>query len=498
MDKVSDITKKLLINRQLISHISTLTAPQKTDLPAVESVSTMSSTAQWFLEQITGRKPILIFGDYDVDGISASAILSKYFTSLGCKSTIFIPSRLTDGYGLKLETITKLNISQYEAIIVVDSGTNSEDVHQYIEQLAIPTVILDHHTKSINLREYKHLKIVNPRINNEFYACSATLAYLFVMSCSPELSNEYIGPAAMASITDSVPISLENHTIIKYGLTHMSKWIGLKVMLQELEIGFPTQTAIGWRIGPRLNAPGRLGNATTALDLLLSTTEADAKAVLAELEACNSKRKDIQDKILKEATKLAETQADKGAILVSGDWHIGVLGIVAAKLSETFNVPAIVTTATNPANGSGRAPDGYDLVQLLSDTSLPRTCFGGHARAIGVHIPAPSMQNVTKEFQATATNCKPGSKQAAHELEITTKNVNQKEAYAIECLEPFGEEFPEPIFGIKGKIIEEGNTASIEDEFGKCSITGKKHTCISSIIPVKIKYTYFGSQVEIV
>jgi len=496
MEKATALTKKILAKRHKLDQLESILAPTIENLPKPSAITGLEEASLWFVEQLTGTKPILIFGDYDVDGISAAAILGRFFSSLGFSIKTYIPSRLTDGYGLKLATVAKLDVEKYEGILVVDSGTNAHEVHDYLNGKQIPTLILDHHTAEREPQTSKYVRIVNPRFKNEFYACSATLAYLFVSACiGVQKADDYIGAAAMASITDSVPICHTNHAIIKYGLPKLNKWVGIHAMLQSLNIGLATTEAVGWRVGPRLNAPGRMGDATPALNLLMIADIKQVGETLNTLENCNNERKKLQDKILKEAAALASLQATKGAILVTGDWHIGVLGIVAAKLTEMFNVPALVATSGSIANGSGRTPDGYNLIELLNNTGIDRKYFGGHAGAVGIHIPTDRVDELRAKFQESASSAAPISTKQPIEEMITTKNINRYEAYAIECLGPFGDGFEEPVFGITGIISEENGKLFIEDAQGKCSIVGAIVPSITEqTIPVYIRHTYYGTQ----
>lgn len=495
MDKITELTKKVLNHRGMLHLADSILQPTIDDLPKSPTITGLDDASLWFLEQLDGKKPLLIFGDYDVDGISASAILGKFFRSLGFQTNTYIPSRLTDGYGLKLATIAKLEIEQYEGILVVDSGTNSHDVHSMLTAKQIPTLILDHHTVERTPLNSEFVKIINPRLNNEFYACSATLAYLFVSACiGIEKAEEYVGVAAMASITDRVPVCRTNHAIIKYGISKLSMWTGLRAMLQSLDIGLATTEAVGWRIGPRLNAPGRMGDATPALELLMTNNTKEAAVLLKALEKCNTERKKLQDTILQEASSLASLQVANGAILVTGDWHIGVLGIVAAKLTELYNVPALVATAGPTANGSGRTSCGYNLIELLNSTGTDRQYFGGHAGAVGIHIPSEMVEKLRIKFQEAARNAAPTSNTRKIEAIITTKEVNRLEAYAIECLGPFGEGFEEPIFGLFGKVVEDNGKIFIQDSKGKCAAVNLEPTEKEELIPIFIRHSFYGTQ----
>lgn len=502
LKKITTTTRKVLCQRGYTdADINILVNPTSTDLPTPESIPNLTASVEKWLSETPLDSHILVYGDYDVDGISATAILVKYLRHLGFTVTPFIPSRINDGYGLKLTTLERIKFERFNSIVIVDSGTSEQESHQAIARLNIPCLILDHHTPSKNPEPSKYISIVNPRTTeSEEYPCSATLAYFAVKHMSKILEQEVgmegaLGLAALASVADVVPITRANHTIIKIGLAELKKIPGIKALMQLSFVTYPTVESVGWKLSPRLNATGRMGDASKSLELILADKE-NVKALAKEIEEVNSERRKIQDEALANIAQEAKEQAAKGAVVIKGPWNQGIVGIIAAQISSKYHTPTIILAEKDgKLHGSGRIPNGYSLIELLEGTSIDRACYGGHTAAIGIHLPVADFERLKSEVQIAAKSLKVVKGTPKIEVEIELQDINNHEVYALESLHPFGEEFKEPIFGIKGQITKEGDKFFIVQDTRKKPIELEDKTIIANlpeIIPIYIRMLYSG------
>lgn len=466
MDKETNLSISVLQSRELLKYKTRIISPQIGDLPPVEQC--FQDVGLWLLDHIRADKgKILIIGDYDVDGIASTAIISKLFKyDIGFETEVIIPSR-SDGYGIRLGTLEHLELDNYACIIIVDSGTNVPDVHNLLESNNVPTVILDHHTAGTVLPEYKYVKIINPHLYNGDEQCSASLAYKFATVFNSRNLPEFLGLAAMATLTDCMPLHPNNHSLVKIGLPFLTNNLGINHLIKLNGWGLPTPEIVNWRIGPRLNAPGRMDKATPSLDLLMCETDTEANRLATMLETINQERRNIQDLVLVEAASQAENQTD--FIVVYGDWHHGVAGIIASRLAEQYNLPALVLGKEgNLYRGSGRSANKISLINLFKQTSLNPSTYGGHNEAIGATIPSADLENFIKEIKLAAKMPQGKAPVALFDKVITTLDVTRQEAYALEQLAPFGNTYPEPTFQIFGKLTKIDGIWYVVDNFGKC------------------------------
>jgi len=468
-------------------------SPTKEDIPSHQTIKGLEERAHWWINNVSGSRPILVYGDYDVDGISSCAIAAKFLRACGLRTEIFIPSRTKDGYGLSVPTLEKLDLNRLGGCLILDSGTTAHEARAMLEKSSAPTLILDHHMPDAGTTESSKVKIVNPRLDGGDFPCSAMLAYYFCQSVSQSLATpEMYGLAAMAGVADSIPMTAYNHTFIKLGLPELSHSPAIALMGQKLGFGLVTRELVSWQIAPRINAAGRMDNSQLAYDYLVSPSESGLEA----LEQLNQERRQIQESILEVAKEQGVKQqtAGQGVIVAFGAWHPGVLGVVASRLVDLFNLPTIVVGEGDVCQGSGRSPAGTDLLSLLRGTTINPTWYGGHSAALGVRIPRDQMSNFINEVSRI-----PPTRQMTDpviEVISNTKQVNQNEAFAIECLEPFGPGFTQPIFGIQGKVIERNGNLRISDSVGECYAIGG-NPGLEGLIPFHMIHTISGTTAKI-
>jgi len=495
MLKLTDLSRRILLQRG-IGNPEAWVSPDTSHLASPDQFPGMEERAHWWINSLRSRKPILLFGDYDVDGITSCAIASTFLQQCGLPVQSFIPSRIHDGYGLTASVLGKFDLSQFGGLLVMDSGTTAHQALDAVNRSGLPTLVIDHHSPDESTREYSGIRIINPRVWGGGSPCSAMLVYQFCACVDPALLQpEFLGLAALAGVADSIPINAENHAFIKLGLPALEHSKAVRIMGEELGFGLVTRELASWQIAPRINAAGRMGNAQLALDFLLRPTQAGFQM----LEAVNQERRKLQDEVLAQAQEQAAEQnsRDQGILFVHGAWHPGVLGIVASKLVELYRKPAIAAGEAEVCQGSGRSPAGIDLLGTLRQTTLDPTWYGGHSAAIGIRVPFPRLAEVKSllsEVRPASSN-KPGP---SAEILISTPQVNRSEAYAIDCLEPFGPDFPSPVLGIKGTLQETNGQWSIQDEFGRCpAINPQSYQQKDPVITFQMTMTTQGTTARI-
>ncbi len=418
---------------------------------------------------IKSREHITIFGDYDVDGISGTAILVHILRKLNANVDYMLPNRVTDGYGLSEKFINEFIEKKVGLIITVDCGISCSKEIAKAKENNIDTIITDHHTIPETFPD-KAFAILHPKIPNSTYPFSELtgagvalkLAHALIKKYLPEPEqNDYLNSlldlAALGTIADLGPLRDENRLIVSKGLDSLAntKWSGLKRIkeLANIKEGDIIDTVkIGFQIAPRINAAGRIGNALTALSLLLNENDEEITLLSNELETLNHQRQDMTEQALKEAEKCVLVDTDMPYILIahSPDWHVGILGLIAGKLAEKYARPAIaMRDCGDVLVASARSPEYFNIVEALTKHKKYLVNFGGHAQAAGFNINKDKLEEFTKEISLYA-------KERLEKLDLKTVieidcELNENEIDfelldQIEKLQPFGVDNKKPIF----------------------------------------------------
>ena len=359
---------------------------------------------------IIRKNKITLYGDYDVDGASACAILSKYLKNLGVCHDIYIPDRVKDGYGPNIKAFEKIINNQSKLIIMLDCGTQSFDSIAYANQKEVDTIVIDHH-KSIEIIPKAHA-VINPNRFDEDsaygYLCAAGLVFIFLVALNRHLINEkyftknnliipdlldFLDIVMLGTVCDVVPLIELNRAFVKQGLKIMSKRknLGLKTLSDMSEISYmPTSKDIGFKIGPKINAGGRIGQSDLGVNLLLSSEPEKAYLISKQLHDLNLKRRDIENKVLLDAIDKADKEKKNNIIVLhSNDWHEGIIGIIASRIVDLYNKPCIVISAQKDiAKGSARSVQGFDIGLAIIKAKQKNLIIkgGGHAMAGGFSI----------------------------------------------------------------------------------------------------------------
>ncbi len=410
---------------------------------------------------------IVIFGDYDVDGVSATAIMLKALKRLGINANYYLPNRYVDGYGLTKQTIDKV-IDKFSPnlIITVDCGISCHDEVEYAKGRGVEVIVTDHHEIPVVLPE---TLVINAKIEGQDFGfdglCGAGLAYKLSEALLGEKAVEELLPiAAIATIADIVPLLSENRRIVTKGLKLFEKYlpIGIKALLKEnkVSISSPSANAISFKIAPKLNASGRMGDAADSLKLYLESDPVKVKRLLQKITDHNTRRQMLCNKIYEDAMKALEKVDFKMLrviTLASRKWDQGVLGIVCSRLVEKFHRPVFLFSQEGDLlRGSGRSIDDINIHALLSSMSDILVTYGGHSMAAGVTIKRSDYEEFSKRVNAFTF------KHISEEVfipieyfdkEITTSQIDENFISDLKLLEPCGCSNPVPKFKITATDI---------------------------------------------
>lgn len=414
---------------------------------------------------IDRQEHVVLYGDYDVDGVTSLAILIRILRALGLKPRSFLPVRQEEGYGLSFEGIERcLAEGQPDLLMAVDCGTASIREIASLRERGIDVVVLDHHEPPPD--GLPEALVVNPKLGDSYhYLCTAGLAfklchallrYRKAVQLRPLLES-LLDLAALGTVADVVPLREQNRLLVAQGLRRMAvtQNAGLRALKKVAAVnGEPRAHHLGYRLAPRLNAAGRLDNAQAALDLLLTDDEAFAQAMAERLDEQNRERQAVQQEVeaqaLVEVFRYSEVERATALVLGSDDWHPGVIGIVAGRLARRFHRPTFVVAfdENGLGKGSGRSVEGISLVQALAACRDTLVKGGGHDMAAGITVERSQFAAFRARFEA-AVRAQLGSNGYQPRLwadaEVRLSELDFELLNGFDLLEPFGEAHPQPV-----------------------------------------------------
>jgi len=460
---ISKILSQVLINRK----VTTVAAAEKflktqiRDLFSPHLFSGMSCAVGLIKKARENREKVMVFGDYDVDGITSTVLLKNALMGLGLEVLHHIPHRINEGYGLNLEIVRFAKENQVKLMVTADCGIANHQEIEALRQASIDVIITDHHEpQDSNLPVAS--SIINPKVKHSGYPyrelAGVGVAYKLAQAISASLLLDDLDLVALGTIADSVPLTGENRIIAKEGLIRLpqTKRLGLRALIENAGIENKkfNSTYVSFIIAPRLNAPGRMDYAEVSLKLLLSQSIQEAQALASQLEQFNRQRQKIESKILEEAEELINRQVNfkehKVIVIAKEDWHQGVLGIVASKLADRFYRPAIVISIKEDlCKGSARSIKNFHLFEALMDSKELLNSFGGHAHAAGLLITKDNIDEFRKSINKLASdrlNLEDLLPSKDIDAELALGDLNQSLVKELELLEPFGMANPEPLF----------------------------------------------------
>lgn len=425
----------------------------------------MTETVRLLREAAARRDPILIWGDYDADGICAASILLETLKEEGANVNFYLPSRHSDGYGLNPEGIRKAAEKGFRLLITVDCGISSREETALARSLGMTVIVTDHHALPPELPEAD--AVMNPLLGGYPcpFLCGAGVALKICQALQgPEGLRKRLDLAAIATVADVVPLLGENRVIVREGLDCIARTQrpGLQALLKSAGIEAPVTTDhLGFRIGPRLNAAGRLEDARPAARLLMTRDPVLAESLASHLEELNSRRQAMEREITGQALQQVREQPDFGtarSLVVSGDWNPGLIGLTAGKLCEKFYLPAVALSLQgDTAVGSCRSIPGVHIFGMLQRCGDLLTRFGGHAQAAGLTLPAGNIAAFRERLsRVISESCPPEvfRREMAYDLEVPFRSWDEESLGLLEQLEPTGEGNPAPVFLLSGASVQ--------------------------------------------
>ena len=413
---------------------------------------------------IENYEKIAVYGDYDADGVTATALLYQYLEATGAYVTYYIPSRMEEGYGLHNDAVDTLAQQGVKLIITVDNGINSINEAEYIKSKGLDLVITDHHQPGSVLPDA--VAVVNPHRADDTspFKELAGVGVAFKLASALEDGDcdsvlaDFADIVAIGTIADIVPLKGENRTLAVRGVQAVNDSpragiCALREVTGYHDKGF-TSTGVAFAIAPRINAAGRVDSATTALRLLLSEDELDAEILAKQLDGYNVMRQDTEAGIVEEAVRKIESDHKlkySKVIVVDGDnWHSGVIGIVASKLVDRYGKPAIVIAkdGSGEAKGSCRSIDGFSLFDALTDSKDLLVRFGGHTLAAGFTVRDDMIDEFRSRINDYAGRLPAFYPVLRLDCKLNPATINMGLIETVSALEPFGAENPQPLFGL--------------------------------------------------
>jgi single-stranded-DNA-specific exonuclease len=451
--------------------------PKLSELPDPFTMKGMEAAVARLARALESGERIGCYGDYDVDGVTSTVLLVSFLRACGADVVSYTPHRLVEGYGLNTGAVEKLAGQGVRLLVSLDCGITSVDEVAAAAQLGMDTVVVDHHTVPVELP--RAVAILNPHQPGCGYP-SKNLAAVGVTFClamalrkrlrelgkfgahrpEPNL-REVLDLVALGTVADVVPLLDANRILVRWGLEELarSRRPGLVALKRVAGIadGTPvTAGQVGFRLGPRINAAGRLDDAGRGVRLLLEDDAGRAAALAEELDRENRSRQEIERQILVEALEDAAARVAAGArgmVLARTSWHAGVVGIVAARVVERFHRPAVlVAVQDGVGKGSGRSIEGFHLHDALSACSPHLLRFGGHRHAAGVTVAAaaiPAFQEAFERYAATSLADEDLVPRCRIEGWAEPGHLSESAALDLEKLAPFGAGNPEPVFGLR-------------------------------------------------
>lgn len=464
---VSDIMAKLLMSRNIeFQDIDMFLNGTIDDLYDPYDIKDMEKIVDRIDVALKRHEKVCIYGDYDVDGITSITIMYKFLTKLGIDIMYYLPDRLVEGYGINNNALDEIKSQGVSLIITVDCGITAIEEIEYAKKIGLDVCITDHHECTENLPDA--YAIINPKRkddNSKFkmlagvgvaFKCLMAIAEKYNLAKEEYL--KYLDIVSIGTISDIVPLVGENRIISKYGLKMMEKTknLGLKELLKIVNYKDIDSMMVSFGMAPRINACGRMGNASAAVKLLLEKDDQKAEKIAMELDELNQERKNVESIIYNQTLDIIkkENLEDKNSIvLYNSSWHNGVIGIVASRLVNMYYKPVILLTKEHGfIRGSGRCPSGFSLYDALSECKELLIQFGGHELAAGLSIDEKNIEAFIEKFEEVVKNRKYTICDQIINIDsvISRKNLNAQIIKDIRALKPYGQSNQVPIFLYKG------------------------------------------------
>lgn len=468
---INKLLASILVNRNIEEDkIEAFLNPTRKSFHDPFLMPDMKKAVDRILKAMQNKEKIIIYGDYDVDGITSITVLKSFLEDRGVHVDSYIPNRLEEGYGLNKPAIEKIAENKYQLMITVDCGISGIEEIEYANSLGIETIVTDHHEVGDSLPNA--IAIVDAKRKDNEYPCrdlaGVGVVFKLIQEIGIKLGLEekeylkYLDIVCIGTISDIVPLVDENRAIAKLGLllVRQTKNLGLQSLLMSSGYKNIDSTTISFGVAPRINACGRMGHADEALNLFLSKDIYEVNELTKKLNEYNKIRQETEKNIYEDAVKQIEQNKlnEKNAIIVSGEnWHHGVIGIVSSKITDLYFKPSILLCNEGEfSKGSGRSIPGFDLHQALMQCQDTIDRFGGHAMAIGITIKTDKFQEFAEEFENVAKEAKIDEIIPIINIDakIELNEINKEMVESLKLLEPYGEGNKMPIFAFRNLKID--------------------------------------------
>ncbi len=454
--------------------------PKFTKLLEPSLFTDLAKVSYELADVIKKRKKIVVYGDYDADGITSTSLLINFLRDIKVDVRYYIPSRFSEGYGLNKNAIKKIS-EIADVLIVVDSGTNAFEELMYAQKLGLKVFIFDHHEPKNPNWNANNIYILNPKlygdIDESFKHLASVGIVFYILIMLRKLLNldiqlrQYLDIVSIGTVADVVPLSLINRILVKKGIEELNKKqrIGIKSLLDNLDIKEASTFDLSFIIAPRLNAAGRLDDAKKAVKLLITRSKKVGDTISKELELLNKKRQKLTELVYKEAQlQISKNISDAKSIVVSNpNWHPGIVGIVAGRLAQKYKVPSVVLSVHNgKAIGSARSSGNINIYKFIEENSELFEKYGGHALAAGFTIPVENIPKFTKRLEKYIRNLDEEDRitYINIDMEVPLSYWTEKAIEELKILEPFGEGNPYPIFIARDLRIDDFITIGHENQ----------------------------------
>ena len=470
---ITELIAKILVNRgyDTVEAANAFLRPELSGLHDPFLLHDMDKAIERLMQAIDSGQKIIVYGDYDVDGMTSTAIMTWALELMGANVDYFVPSRFSDGYGPNLANYQKLAAEGMQLLVTVDNGVSGKDEIAWLMAQGIDVIVTDHHELPEELPVAT--AIVHPRHPEGSYPfgglSGAGVAFKVVSALLEEPADEVLDLAALGTVADVMSLTDENRIIVKQGLESLKldprPGVAALLAAAGTQLSDIDSSTIGFTIAPRLNALGRLENATTGVQLLLMDEPEEAKPLADHVNALNQERQQLVTKITTAAQEQATQLSEDPVLVVAGEnWHEGVLGIVASKLVEQTGKPTIVLNVNDDEmKGSGRSVAAFDLFTALDGHRDLMTTFGGHASAAGMTVPTNNLTALRAALRDEAAQQQLATAQKADmqiATTVTAADFTKENFDNLQVLAPFGEGNPEPLFMLDLRGVNQVKTMS--------------------------------------
>lgn len=517
---ISKLVASIIASKGLKSQdeIEIFLHPRRTDFHDPFLLPDMEKAVERVIEAINNNEKVAIYGDYDVDGITSSTVLHRFLKDRGLDTDIYIPNRLSEGYGLNSNEIKKIAETGHTLIITVDCGITGKEEVALAKTLGIDTIVTDHHEPPQEGGLPDAIAVVDAKRKDNQYpfnglagvgvAFKLTQALSQRLNIREEENLKYLDIVCVGTISDIVPLVDENRTISKLGLklVKQTRNVGLRVLLESIGYKKIDSNTISFGVAPRINACGRTGHEREALQLFLTDDVEEANNITQRLNGYNLERQDIEKRIFNEAQEMLSAEGNKlpCIVLAKENWHHGVIGIVSSKMTEMYSKPSILLSIEDDLEkGSGRSVPGFDLHEALENCKENIKQFGGHSMAVGITLEKEKFEVFKEAFEVYAEKMDVASIVPVINIDekLSLDDISIQNIKELELLEPFGEANKTPIFQISNlkidsiRAISEGKhlKMTLKDEKRVIDVIGFNMGALAEEYPIGTKVDIVGN-----